>query len=305
MSTTSRRLRPGGTVTLAGKQTSRVGFGMGEVTRRVESARDGYANAVALLRHAVDLGISHFDTAHLYGNGLANRMLTEVLRGRRDDVVVATKVGAMSVSTGSVTFAVAQRPHELRVVVESNLSTLGTDRLDVVYVRRMDYEPGPLAEGAQIVPLQDQLAEMIALRDEGKISGIGLSYVTEAQLRAALPAGIACVQNVYNVLDRTFEPLLEVCRENGIPWIPFFPRGGRSETPGIPAVADDPAVRAIAERVGATPSQIALCWQLEHSPNTMLIPGTGSIEHLDENTAAADITLDADDIRALDEVAGS
>lgn len=301
MTETSSRPQPGGTFPLAGRPAARVGFGMGELSRRVESGRGSHEDATALLRHARDLSIAHFDTGHIYGDGLANRMLAEVFGGQRDDVAFATKAGVLS--DPSVMFVIAQRPHELRAAVEADLSSLRTDRIDLVYLRRMDSDPGPVAEGDQIVPLEDQLAEMIRQRDEGKILGIGLSHVTEAQLRAALPAGIAGVSNIYHVLDRSSEPLLEVCRDNRIPWIPFFPRGGRSEPLGIPAVAGDPVIRGIAERLGATPSQIALAWQLAHCPTTILIPGTGSIAHLDENTASADITLGAEDLRALDEVA--
>lgn len=300
MSSTPSRPRPGGTFTYADRTVARVGFGMGRVTRWAGTAPDGYAGAVALLRHAFfDLGVSHFDSGHFYGHGLANRMLAEALRGYRDEAVVATKVGLLSVPGGQVNFEIAQRPHQLREAVEVNLATLATDQLDVVYLRRMDYTPGPLAAGDHIVPIEDQLAEMIKLRDEGKIRGIGLSHITEAQLRTAVPAGIASVQNIYHVFDRTFEPLVDLCRDNDIPWIPFFPRGSNSLMPDT-TVSAEPTIGAIAERVGATRSQITLAWQLAHSPNTMLIPGTASVSHLDENTAAADIALDADDMRALD-----
>jgi aryl-alcohol dehydrogenase-like predicted oxidoreductase len=252
------------------------------------------------MRHAFELGIAHFDTAHVYGHGIANQIIAEALGSRRDELVIATKAGILSAPGGSTAFTIAQQPHQLRAAVEADLSTLKTDRLDVVYLRRMDYGPGLAAEGDQLVPLDDQLAEMVSLRDAGKIRAIGLSQVTAYQFHAAIPAGIACVSNPYHVLDRRFEPLLNECRQEGIAWVPFHPRGGWALTTGVPKVSENPTVCAIADRLGVTPSQIALAWQLAHSPNTILIAGTASTEHLTENTRAAEIVLDDDTLKALD-----
>ncbi|MDQ2742199.1 MAG: aldo/keto reductase [Chloroflexota bacterium] len=302
MSDVSTKPGPGGTFNLAGRPAARVGYGMGQLTRQAQSP-EGYSAAITLLRHALDLGINHFDTAQFYGNGLANRLIRDALGGRRNEYLIATKAGAMPVPGAPVPLTAAQKPGELRAAVEANLATLGTDWLDVVNLRRMDYLPGLLAEENQIVPLEDQLAEMSALRDEGKIRGIGLSHVTAEQLRIALPAGITCVQNIYNMLDRSFEPLLDDCRAKDIAWVPYFPLGGGGGYAGLPKVIDNPTVRDVAERLGVTPTQIGLAWQLAHSPNTMLIPGTSSIAHLTENVAAGAITLDPDTMNTLNTVA--
>ena len=182
----------------------------------------------------------------------------------------------------------AQRPHELRAQVETNLAALGVDQVGVVNLRRVDAPPGIVAEGEQRVDLDDQLAELAALRDAGKIGGIGLSGVSAAQLTQALPAGIACVQNLYNVLDRTAEPVLGVCREHGVAWVPFFPLG--SAMPGWQKVSDTPAVLAIAAELGVTAGQVALAWLLASYDKTLLIPGTASAAHLAENLAAGAVT---------------
>ncbi|RAX45503.1 aldo/keto reductase [Arthrobacter sp. AQ5-06] len=289
--------------TLAGRPAARVGYGMGQLTRKSESA-ENYTGAIALLRHALDLGINHFDTAQFYGNGLANRLLRDALGGHREEILIATKAGAAPVPGAPIPLTAAQKPHELRAAIEANLATLETDWIDVVNLRRMDYRPGLIADGDQIVPFEDQLAEMITLRDEGKILGIGLSHITAEQLRVALPAGITCVQNIYNMLDRSFEPLLDESRERNIAWVPYFPLGGGGYA-GLPKVTDDPTVQDVAERLDATATQVGLAWQLTHAPNTMLIPGTSSIEHLKENIAAGDITLDHDTMRTLDRVTSS
>jgi aryl-alcohol dehydrogenase-like predicted oxidoreductase len=141
---------------------------------------------------------------------------------------------------------------------------------------------------------------MIALRDEGKIGAIGISSVPLDVLQRALPAGIVCVQNPYSLLDREQEAMLDVCKAEGIAWVPYFPLG--SAFPGYPKVTDNDVVREIAGDVGATPAQVGLAWLLAHAPNTLLIPGTRSIAHLEENIGAADVALSADAIARLDAV---
>ncbi len=148
--------------------------------------------------------------------------------------------------------------------------------------------------------IDDQLAEMTALRTEGNIGAIGLSGITLDILRQALPAGVVCVQNPYSLLVRTDEPLLRQCIDEGIAWVPYFPLGGAF--PCLPKVADAPAVIEVAARLGATPAQIGLAWLLHHTPATLLIPGTANPTHLTENTAAASITLDEEALRTLDAV---
>ncbi|HEY0238472.1 MAG TPA: aldo/keto reductase [Friedmanniella sp.] len=294
---------PGGTFPLAGRAVPRLGYGMGQVTRSAQTA-EAHAAAVALLRQAYDLGVRHFDTAEFYSHGLANRLLAEAFGSVRDEVTLATKAGARPVSGASVPLTAAQQPHELREAVEANLASLRTDRLDVVNLRRMDFRPGLLAEGDQAVALDDQLAELAALRDEGKIIGIGLSHVTLEQLETALPVGVTCVQNIYHLLDRTDEPLIAVCRDSSAAWVPYFPLGGGGEYAGLPKVVDDDVVQAVADEIGATPTQVGLAWQLAHAPNTMIITGTSSPGHLIENIASGDLVLDRPTMARLDHGAG-
>lgn len=165
----------------------------------------------------------------------------------------------------------------------------------------MDAGPGVVATGDQRVDLDSQLAEMVALRDEGKIGGIGLSNIDADQLRAALPVGIACVQNSYNLLDRSSEPLLTMCRGHDVAWVPFFPLG--SAFPGMPKVTEHPAVIAAATVLDVSPAQVGLAWLLAHDPHVLLIPGTFSLAHLADNVAADKIHLDAGTVASLDELA--
>lgn len=272
---------PGGTAKLAGRTVARIGFGVMQLEQQ-GTGRDG---ALTILRQAVEAGVNHIDTAHFYGP--CNDFIREALAPYAGELVLVTKVGATRNADGAI--IPAQRPQQLRDQVEANLATLGTDRLGVVNLRRLDAPPGLTAEGDQIVDIDDQLAELSALRDAGKIEGIGLSVVSAAQLRHALPAGIACVQNLYSVLDRTTEPVLALCREHGIAWVPFFPLG--SGFANRPKVTDNPTVAAVAADVGATPAQVALAWLLAHYDATLLIPGTANPAHLAQNIAAGSLRL--------------
>ncbi|MET8140040.1 aldo/keto reductase [Sphaerisporangium sp. NPDC005288] len=244
------------------------------------------AEAVKVLRRAIELGVDHLDTAQFYGT--ANDLIRTALHPYADDLQIVTKVGAVTHPTGRL--VTAQKPAELRASVEDNLRTLGTERLAVVNLRRADVPPGIIASGDQLVDLDSQLAELIALRDEGKIGGIGLSHVDLAQLRQALPAGIVCVQNLYNVLTRDHEDMLTECAEQGIAWVPYFPLGSAFDR--LPSVTDDPVVIAHAGRLGITPAQAGLAWLLGHSPATLLIPGTRNLAHLADNVAVTRIHLD-------------
>jgi len=263
---------------------------------RLHERRD---DAVTLLRRAVERGVDHVDTAEFYGSGFVNEVIREALRPE-DDVLVVTKVGADSNPGGRVRLRLAQRPEELRASVEDNLRSLGVERLDVVNLRRLDTGPGLRPEGDQVVDLDDQLATMTALRDEGKIGAIGLSSVTLDTLRRALPAGIVCVQNAYSLVARDDEPLLELCAAEGVAWVPFFPLGGA--LPGLPKGTADPTVQDVAAAPGATPSQGGLASLLHHAPNVLLIPGTANRAHLEANMAVGEITFDADALAALDAV---
>jgi aryl-alcohol dehydrogenase-like predicted oxidoreductase len=256
---------------------------------QLERLHDDRAAATALLRRALELGIDHYDTAAFYGDGVVNAMLRDALP--LDEVTVVTKIGATPNPGGAVRLRTAQKPHELRASVEQNLTELGMERLPVVYLRRTDRGPGIVAEGDQIVPIAEQLTELVALREEGKIGAIGLSGVSLDSLREALPFGIVAVQNSYSLVQREGDDLLELCREQGIAWVPFFPLGGAF--PAHPKVIDLPSVRAAATSTGATPSQVGLAWLLGHAPHILLIPGTTSIEHLEQNVAAADVRVPA------------
>jgi len=285
--------RPGGWFRLAGRPVSRIGYGAMQLAR----LRGDRRTATSLLRRAVELGVDHIDTAQFYGNGLVNELIREAIRPA-DDVLVVSKIGADP--GGPAGIRLAQQPHQLRRSVEDNLTSLGVDHLALVNLRRPDAGPGLRAEGDQVVDLDDQLAEMVAMRDEGKIGAIGLGSVTLDGLRRAISADIACVQNLYSLVSREDEAVLTLCAAEKIAWVPFFPLGGGFS--GIPQVTDEPAVRAAAQSLGATPAQIALAWLLHHAPNVLLIAGTADAGHLAANIAAATITLDAATLATLDAV---
>lgn len=239
------------TAPFADRTVLRVGYG----ALQLERLHHRRSEALALLRRAVESGVDHLDTAQFYGFGFANDVIREALHPR-DDVLVVTKVGADPDPGGPLPLRLAQRPEQLRASVEDNLRSLGTDQLPVVNLRRLDSGPGLRPDGDQVVGLDDQLALMTALRDEGKIGAIGLSGVTLDGLRRALPAGIACVQNAYSLVSRDDEDMLRLCTAEGIAWVPFFPLGGAF--PSLPKVTDEPAVHAVAASLGVTPSQVGL-----------------------------------------------
>jgi pyridoxine 4-dehydrogenase len=271
----------------------RVGFGA------MQLEHGDPADAVKVLRRAVELGVDHLDTAQFYGPGTVNDLIRTALHPYPDSLRIVTKVGAVTHPTERL--VAAQKPAELRASVEENLRALDTDYLAVVNLRRADMPPGITAAGDQVVDLDSQVAELIALRDEGKIGGIGLSHVSLAQLRQALPAGIVCVQNLYNVLTRDHEDVLTECAERGVAWVPYFPLGSAFDR--LPNVTDNPVVIAHAERLGITPAQAGLAWLLGHSPATLLIPGTRDLAHLADNVAVARIELDQEAVTAFDALA--
>ncbi len=276
-----------GTFSLGARPVARLGFG----AMQLERLRDRPADAAALLRQAIDLGVDHVDTAQFYADGFVNDVVRQVLTDGRA-FVVATKVGADPAPGARPPIKPAQRPEQLRASVEDNLRSLGLERLPVVNLRRLDLPPGLTAEGDQIIDIDDQLATMIAMRDEGKIDAIGLSAVSRDNLERALPAGIICVQSAYSLLSRRYEDMLDLCVAHGIAWVPFFPLGG-ARFPGWPKVTEHARVVAIAAAMAITPSQLGLAWLLAHRPNIFLIPGTADAGHLRENMAAASLPLDA------------
>jgi hypothetical protein len=290
---------PGGLGILAGRPVARLGFGAMQLSGPGGRAAPARQTAISVLRRAAQLGVNHIDTAHFYGAGLANELIRAALSPYPDGLVLVSKAGAEEDAQGKL--RPAQRPEQLRAGVEANLRSLGVGQVGVVNLRRLDGPPGIRAEGDQLVDLDSQLAEMAALRDEGKIGGIGLSNISLEQLRHALPTGIACVQNAYNVLDRSAEALLALCAEHDIAWVPFFPLG--SGFPGSAKVTEHPAVMAAAETLGCTPAQVGLAWLLHHDPHILLIPGTASVAHLEDNMAVARLRLDPETAAALDTLA--
>ena len=257
--------------------------------------------ALAVLRRVIELGINHIDTAQFYGPNVSNELIREALHPYPADLALVSKVGAYRDDQGG--WLPAQEPDQLRASIEENLRTLGTDRLAAVNLRVHDADADPNAPAAVDRELFDrQLSTMITARDEGLIGGIGLSSITVDHLTIALDrTEIVCVQNAYNLVDRTSQPVLDACIERGIAFVPFFPLGS-AFTADNP-VLGHPAVQREASKLGRTPAQIALAWTLSIAPNVLLIPGTSSVGHLEENTAVADIVLDDDVKQQLDAAA--
>jgi pyridoxine 4-dehydrogenase len=246
--------------------------------------------ALAVLRAAIDSGIDHIDTAQYYGPGVVNELIREALFPYPDDLALVSKVAARRDNFGAVLRY--DDPDQLRAGIEENLSTLGVERLTAVNLRVMDHA----------VPDQrfsDQLGALVEARDEGLIAGIGISNVSHRHLLRALEVtDIVCVQNSYNLADRSSAPVLQECAARGIAFVPFCPLGWPKKQHD--AIRTNPVVTAIADRLHATPAQVALAWLLAIADNILLIPGTRSRGHLAENAAAASLTLADNDIAALD-----
>jgi aryl-alcohol dehydrogenase-like predicted oxidoreductase len=247
--------------------------------------------ALAILRRAVELGVNHIDTSNYYARAgvAANELIRAALHPYPDNLVIVTKVGAL---VEGADIALPQNemtgltPDGLRRGVEANLRSLGLDRLNVVNLRMGDRDR---AEN----PLTKPLETLLALRDEGLIRHLGVSNVTAAELeQARAVAPIACVQNLYNVSQRDDDALVDACAEAGIAYVPFFPVGGFR-----PITAEH--LQTIAARHDATVPQVALAWLLARSPNILLIPGTSSLNHLEENIAAGNLKLSAEDLAEL------
>ena len=276
------------TAVLAGRPVHRMGFGAMQLPGPgVFGPPRDRAGALAVLRRAVDAGVDHIDTAQFYGPDVANELIHAALHPYPADLVLVSKVGATRNEQGH--WLGAQRPEELRAGVEANLVSLGLDQVPVVNLRR---HPG------SDVPFSEQLEAMVGLRDEGLIGGIGLSSVNLDEYRLArAQTEVACVQNPYNVADRSDQDVFDACRADGVPYVPFFPLGSAFNAAN--PVLGSAAVTETAARLGATPAQVALAWLLHQAPTLLLIPGTSSLGHLEENLAAADVVLDQAAIDAL------
>jgi pyridoxine 4-dehydrogenase len=295
MNTTHAEATPHDTAMLGDKPVRRIGYGAMQLAGPgvFGPPRDRDA-AIAVLRRAVALGVDHIDTSQYYGPVVVNELIHAALHPYPERLRLVTKVGARRDAQGG--WLAAQRPDELRAGVEENLRTLGVERMDLVNLREME------GDGEQDVPLAERLGVLEDMRSEGKLDLVGISNVTRAQAEAALElAAIASVQNAYSIVERTAEDLLDLCRERGLAFVPFFPLGS-AFTGGPARLAADPAIAAVAAKHDATPSQIALAWLLQRDRRILLIPGTSSVTHLEENLAAAAIALDAEDVAALDAV---
>jgi aryl-alcohol dehydrogenase-like predicted oxidoreductase len=238
--------------------------------------------------------VDHIDTSQYYGPDVVNDLIRETLYPYPEDLKLVTKVGARRDDSGAWLPALA--PDELRAGVEDNLRSLRVERMDLVNLRLLD------EGGGSGVPRPEQLGVLEDMRQEGKLDLIGVSNVSrEGAERALEQVELGQVQNAYSVLDREQEPLLEFCREHEIAFVPFFPLGS-AFTGGPQKLAQDPAISQVAEKHDATPSQVALAWLLARYDRILLIPGTTSVAHLEENLAAGDVELDQDDLTALEGV---
>jgi pyridoxine 4-dehydrogenase len=278
----------------------RVGFGAMQLPGPgVFGPPRDHDQAIAVLRRAIELGINHIDTAQFYGPNVANELIREALHPYPANLALVSKVGARRDDAG--TWLAAQEPDELRADIDENLRTLDIDRLAAVNLRIHAGDPSSVGPVDREL-FDRQLTAMIKARDEGLIAGIGLSSIGLEHLQIALDrTEIVTVQNAYNLVDRTSQPLLDACVDHGISFVPFFPLGSgfTADNP----VLGHPAVQGEAAKLGRTPAQIALAWTLSVAPNVLLIPGTSSVAHLEENTAVAGIELDDATKRELDDAA--
>ncbi|ORA19492.1 oxidoreductase [Mycobacterium arosiense] len=249
--------------------------------------------ALAVLRRAVELGVDHIDTAQFYGPGVANELIRAALHPYPPNLALVSKVGGRRDDGGA--WLPAGEPAQLRRDIEGNLRSLGVDQLAVVNLRVFESD-GPDQQ------FDDQLSAMIEAREQGLIGGIGLSNVNrEHLLHAVQRTEIACVQNAFNLVHRDSAAVLDECATRGIAFVPFFPLGAAFMQPN--PVLSHQVVAQTAQRLGRTPAQVALAWTLQVAPNVLLIPGTSSLRHLEENLDAASIQLDDEDRERLTAIA--
>jgi pyridoxine 4-dehydrogenase len=245
--------------------------------------------AVAVLREAMELGITHIDTSDYYGPYVTNQIINEALHPYPDELHIVTKVGALRDAEGGWPQALA--PGQLRQAVHDNLDHLGLGALDVVNLRVGGFDSP--ASGS----IAEPFTVLAQLQQEGLIKRLGLSTVTAGQIAEAQSiAPVVCVQNFYNLAHRVDDDLIDSLAAQGIAYVPYFPLGGFT-----PLQSDE--LNAVATRLGATPMAVALAWLLQRSPNILLIPGTSSVAHLRENLNGAALTLSEDQLTELDSIA--
>jgi pyridoxine 4-dehydrogenase len=280
---------------LGTKPVNRIGFGAMQLAGPgvFGPPRDPDA-ARGVLRRAIELGVDHIDTSQYYGPDVVNDLIRETLHPYPEGLRLVTKVGARRDAQGA--WLPAQTPAELRQGVEDNLRSLQVERMDLVNLRLLGEAEGP------DVPLSEQLGALEDLRREGKLDLIGISNAGSETVEEALEfVDIGEVQNAFSILDRGHEPVVEFCRERSIAFVPFFPLGS-AFTSGPATLANDPAISHVTEKRGATPSQVALAWLLARYERMLLIPGTSSVAHLEENLSAYEVELDDVDLTALEAV---
>lgn len=276
MTTTTPDAADSGTFSIGGDLTvNRLGYGAMQITGEgVWGEPDDVKEATKVLERALEIGVNFIDTADSYGPYVSEELIREALHPYADDLVIATKAGL--VRTGPGEWHPVGRPKYLRQQCEMSLRRLGVERIDLFQLHRIDPE----------VPTAEQVGELAALKEEGKIAHIGLSEVTVDELREAQQhAEVATVQNMFNLTSRDAEPLLDHCTENGIGFIPWFPLA-TGELAGSGGPLDD-----LSTELDVSPSQLALAWLLKRSPVMLPIPGTSSVDHLDDNVAAASVEL--------------
>ncbi len=267
----------------------RLGFGAMRITGPgIWGQPPDPAGARALLRHVVERDVNLIDTADSYGPEVSENLIAEALRPYPENLVIATKGGFERSGPGR--WEPSCRPDRLKRCCEASLLRLKLDRIDLYQLHTVDPR----------VPIEDSVAALAELQEEGKVRHIGVSNVTVEELeRAQQIVEVVSVQNHYNVSDRASEDVLRFCQEAGIAFLPYFPLAAGDLTRPGGALAE------IAGRHGATPAQVSLAWLLQHSPVTLPIPGTGQLRHFDENREAAELELEAEELEALDELAAA
>lgn len=281
----------GGSYSLGDRQVGRIGYGAMQLAGKgVFGPPRDHAGALAVLRAAVESGVTHIDTSDYYGPHVTNHIIREALHPYPDNLVIVTKIGCRRGADGSWIRATSR--DDLTQAVHDNLRHLGLDVLEVVNLRSMLGIHGP-AEGS----IEEPLSVVADLQRQGLVRHIGLSNVTPTQIadsRRLCP--IACVQNMYNLAHRHDDTLIDDLARHGTAYVPFFPLGGFSPLQST-------ALSEVAASLGATPMQVALAWLLQRAANILLIPGTSSVDHLRENLAAAALKLSDESIAALDRIA--
>ena len=286
-------LEQSGTFSLGSRSVKRLGYGAMQLAGPgVFGPPKDHAGALAVLREAIAAGVNHIDTSDFYGPYVTNRLIREALAPYPKDLVIVTKIGARRGEDAS--WLPAFSPAELTQAVHDNLRNLHLDVMDVVNLRIMFDTHGP-AEGSIEAPL----TVLADLQRQGLIRHIGLSNVTAKQIAEGRRiCDIVCVQNQYNLAHRDDDGLIDDLARDGIAYVPFFPLGGFNPL-------QSSTLSAVAQRLGATPMQVALAWLLQRSPNILLIPGTSSVAHLRQNLAVADLALSEDVLKELDTIGGA